>query len=98
VITPASQELVSSFCTAGGAPVIDSIVPKDAGMITQLHFQGVVLWIGIAKRKNGYRNINRYAPAMACTDNYPLKWELTATEGFMGFPVNLMNDTNNSII
>lgn len=61
VITPASQELVSSFCTAGGAPVVDSIVPKDTGMITQLPFRCVVLWIGIARRKSGYRNINRYA-------------------------------------
>lgn len=33
-----------------------------------------------------------------CTDNYPLKGELTATKGFTGFPVNLMNDINSSII
>lgn len=63
VVTPAFQELVSSFRTAGGAPVVDSVVPKDTGMITQLQFGCVVLGIGIARRKSGYRNINRYAPA-----------------------------------
>lgn len=63
VITPACQEPVSPFRTAGGAPVVDSIVPKDAGMVTQLQFGCVVLWNGIARRKSGYRNINRYAPA-----------------------------------
>lgn len=43
VITPASQELVSSFCAAGSAPFIDSIVPKDTGTIMQLQFKYIVL-------------------------------------------------------
>lgn len=53
VIALASQELVSSFCTACGAPVVDSIVPKDTGMIPQLKFGCVVLWNGVTRRKMG---------------------------------------------
>lgn len=35
---------------------------------------------------------------MACTVNYPLKGELVATKGFTGFPINFVNNINNSII
>lgn len=92
VIALASQELVSSFHTACSAPVVDSIVPKDTGMITQLKFGCVVLWNGVTRRKNGQRNTNRYAPV------YRQSFEKRAdsTKRFPGFPARIIKDISNS--
>lgn len=52
VITPASQELVSPFCTASKSPpVISSVIPKDVGVITQLQFGCAVLGLGLQGEK-----------------------------------------------
>lgn len=73
VMTPASRKLVSFFCTASGAPVVDSVVSEDTGMVMQLQFGCVALWIATARRKSGYRNRYRYAPANGTYCQLPSK-------------------------